>query len=143
MNVSKHISYYEATKSQNAIRAGIENIPSGEQMVRMKLVANKCFEPVRNWHGKPIAISSFFRSFKVNVLAGGSKTSDHKTGAAIDIDADVFNNGVTNAEIFQWCLENLDFDQLISEFGTEENPAWVHISYRSKATNRNQVLRIG
>ena len=141
MKISEHISYDEATKSQTATRNGIENIPSGEEMARMKIVANECFEPVRAWHGKPIAISSFFRSYDLNEEIGGSETSDHVKGCAIDMDADVFNNGVTNKEIFDWCRANLEFDQLIWEFGTKDNPAWVHISYRTKSTNRNQVLK--
>jgi uncharacterized protein YcbK (DUF882 family) len=141
MNISKNITYYEATKSQTALRNGIENIPSGEDMERMKRVAELCFEPIRAWHGKPLAVSSFFRSYDLNEEIGGSETSDHIKGCAIDIDADVFNNGVTNAEIFQWALENLEFDQLIWEFGNDKNPAWVHISYRTKETNRNQVLK--
>ena len=141
MKISKHISYWEATKSQTALRNGIENIPSGEDMERMKIVAEKCFEPIRQWHGKPIAISSFYRSYDLNEEIGGSETSDHVKGCAIDIDADVFNNGVTNAEIFIWAAENLEFDQLIWEFGNDDNPAWVHISYRTNGTNRNQILK--
>ncbi len=140
MRISKHISYYEATKSNTATRKGIENIPSGEEMARMKIVAEKCFEPLREWYGRPIAISSFFRSHKLNKEIGGSRTSDHVKGCAIDMDADVFDNGITNAEIFHWCKENLEFDQLIWEFGNSKNPAWVHISYRTKETNRNQII---
>jgi len=140
-NISKHITVAEATKSQNAVRAGIDNTPNDEQLTAMKLVAEKCFEPLRVWYGKPIGVSSFFRNSDVNKLAKGSKTSQHVKGEAIDIDADLFNNGITNAEIFNYIKDNLEFDQLIWEYGTDKNPAWVHVSYSAKG-NRKQILYI-
>ena len=140
-NISKHITVAEATKSQNAVRAGIDNTPNAEQLTAMKLVAEKCFEPLRVWYGKPIGISSFFRNSDVNKLAKGSKTSQHVKGEAIDIDADLFNNGITNAEIFNYIKDNLEFDKLIWEYGTDKNPAWVHVSYSAKG-NRKQILYI-
>lgn len=138
--VSKHISYAEATKSQEAIRLGMKNDPNDEQFYAMTIVANKCFEPLREYFDKPIGISSFFRSPEINNKIGGSSTSQHCKGEAIDIDADIFNNRITNQDIFHWLKANVDFDQLIWEFGTAENPAWIHISYKAKG-NRKQVLR--
>jgi zinc D-Ala-D-Ala carboxypeptidase len=140
-NISEHISFAEGCKSQEAIRARIDNIPNEKELEAMKLVAEKCFEPLRNWYGKPIGVSSFFRNEKVNKLVKGSKTSQHMRGEAIDIDADIFNNGITNQEIFEWLRDNVEYDQLIHEFGTEENPAWVHISFSSKG-NKKQILNI-
>jgi hypothetical protein len=140
MRISKHISYAEAIKSQTAERKGIDNTPPDRIIENMKIVANRCFEPLRAKHGKPIGISSFYRSPELNKAIGGSTTSDHCKGCAIDIDADIFNNGITNKEIFDFLKDNVDFDQLISEYGTEDNPAWVHVSYR-KEGNRKQVLR--
>ena len=90
--ISNNITYGEAIKSQTAIRKGIDNTPNSEELRAMKIVANKCFEPLRAYHGKPIGISSFFRSGKVNKAIGGSETSDHCKGRAIDIDADMFDN---------------------------------------------------
>jgi zinc D-Ala-D-Ala carboxypeptidase len=140
MKVSQHISLNEATKSQTALRRGIDNTPSEEVLNSMKIVAEKCFEPIRNHHGKAIGISSFYRSPELNKAIGGSRTSDHCRGRAIDIDADIYNNGITNAEIFHWLRENVEFDQLIWEYGTDSNPAWVHVSYRP-GENRGQVLK--
>jgi zinc D-Ala-D-Ala carboxypeptidase len=138
--ISHHISYAEGVKSAEAIRLGLNNEPSAEQLAAMRLVATTCFEPLRKHHGKPIGISSFFRSAHVNKAIGGSRTSQHMAGEAIDIDADTFNNGITNADIFHWLRANVPFDQLIWEFGTDAQPAWVHISYRA-LNNRGQVLR--
>lgn len=140
MKISNNITLQEATKSETAIRKGIDNMPDGEQLNNMILVAQKCFEPIRMKHGKPIGISSFFRSPALNKAIGGSTTSDHCKGCAIDIDADIYNNGITNKEIFEWLRTNVDFDQLIWEFGTDENPDWVHVSYR-KTGNRKQILK--
>lgn len=141
MRISEHVSYSEATRSQEAVRYGIDNIPTPEDILRMNKVAERCFEPLRRHHGKPIFISSFYRSPELNKKISGSETSDHCKGRAIDIDADYFDNGMTNAEMFYWLKENVEFDQLIWEYGDDKNPAWVHISYRSKFENRKQVLR--
>jgi zinc D-Ala-D-Ala carboxypeptidase len=140
-NISKHITYAEATKSQIAVRNKIDNTPNDEELANMKLVAENCFEPLREWYKKAIGISSFFRNKKVNQLAGGSNSSDHPKGCSIDIDADIFNNGITNAQIFNWLKDNVEFDQLIWEYGDDKNPAWVHISFR-KSGNRKQILYI-
>ena len=113
----------------------------------MKLVAEACFEPLRKFHGKPIGISSFLRSKELNEKIGGSTKSQHMQGlysgkkeGAIDIDADIYNNGITNAEIFYYLEDNVLFDQLIWEYGDDTEPNWVHVSYR-EGENRKQVLR--
>ena len=137
--ISEHISYKEATASQTAAIRGISNAPNAEQLKNMKEVANAIFEPVRRNFGKPIFISSFFRSQALNQAIGGSSTSQHCDGEAMDIDGD--RTGVSNKAIFDFIREKLDFDQLISEFGTEENPDWVHVSYTNDRSNRKQVLR--
>ena len=142
MNISKHITLLEATKSLTAIRKGIDNTPGPKHIEAMKLVADKCFEPLREWWGKPIGITSFYRSAALNRAVKGSPRSQHMLGQAIDIDADLFNNGITNAEIYQWIVNNVDYDQIIWEFGDDSNPAWVHISYVAKGKNRRQQLRI-
>lgn len=143
MKISKHITLAEAVKSQTAVRKGIDNMPPPEIIPNMIEVANKCFEPLREWHGKPIGISSFYRSPALNRAVKGSPRSQHCKGQAIDIDADMFDNGITNKHIYDWLVNNVDFDQIIWEYGTDDNPAWVHISYVSKEKNRRQQLRIG
>lgn len=133
--ISKHISYTEATKSNTAIREGIDNTPNLVFVKNMRLVAEKVFEPLREWYGKPIWITSFYRSPELNRVIRGSKTSDHMLGHAIDIDTES-----DNAKLFHWILNNLDFDQLIWEFGDDYQPAWIHVSYKEEG-NRCQVLK--
>jgi len=137
--ISKHISYKEGVYSNTAIRRGIENKPNDEQLSNMELVAEKVFEPVRKWVGGPIKINSFFRCPELNKAIGGSSKSQHCKGQAIDID-DTFGKA-TNAEMYHWIKDNLDFDQMIWEFGDDDNPNWVHVSYVSPEKNRNRCLK--
>lgn len=137
--ISKHISYREGVYSNTADRKGIENIPNDEQLANMKVIAEKVFEPLRNFVGGPIKINSFFRSVKLNRAIGGSAKSQHCKGQAIDID-DTFGTAI-NAVMYRWIKENLDFDQMIWEFGDDKNPNWVHVSYVSEDKNRNRCLK--
>tara|TARA_R100001460_G_scaffold57001_4_gene96750 strand:- start:1905 stop:2381 length:477 start_codon:yes stop_codon:yes gene_type:complete len=141
--ISKHISEKEATKSVTALRLGIDNTPNGDAIANMKQLAEKVFEPLREWVGGPIKINSMYRSPALNEAIGGSSKSQHccKGGAAaIDID-DIYGYK-TNAEMFEWIKENLNsFDQMIWEFGNEDNPDWVHVSYVSEDKNRNRILK--
>lgn len=138
-NISPHITYAEAIKSQTAVKYAKENIPNEKQIETMCLVANKVFEPVRKHFGIPIAITSFFRSKQLNVLIGGSHNSQHCKGEAMDLDADVYGQ-INNSDIFLYIKNNLLFDQLIWEYGNDSQPDWVHVSYR-KDNNRKQLLR--
>ena len=126
MNISKHITYLEATHSDTAKAKGISNIPNEVQLAAMRLVAEKCFEPLREWYGKPIRINSFFRSVELNKAVKGSKTSDHVKGMAIDLDA---GSNAENLKLFNWLKDNVEFTQLISEYGDKSGPEWLHISY--------------
>jgi len=138
-NISKHISYKEATRSNTAIRRGIDNIPDVEELENMKLIAEKVFEPLRKWVGGPIKINSFYRSPELNVAIGGSKKSQHCHGQAIDID-DTYGHR-SNASMFKHIRYNMDYDQIIWEFGDDKNPAWVHVSYVSEEKNRHRCLQ--
>jgi len=137
--ISKHISYKEATFSQTATRKSIDNTPSADVIERMKAVAENIFEPLRAHVGGPIKINSFYRSIALNVAIGGAKSSQHTRGEAIDID-DTFGH-MSNKEMFAFIKDELDFDQLIWEFGDDENPAWVHVSYASPKNNRRRILK--
>jgi hypothetical protein len=137
--ISKHISYKEATRSNTAIRRGIDNIPDVEELENMKLIAEKVFKPLRKWVGGPIKINSFYRSPELNVAIGGSKKSQHCHGQAMDID-DTYGHR-SNASMFKHIRYNLDYDQIIWEFGDDKNPAWVHVSYVSEEKNRRRCLR--
>ena len=137
--ISNHISYKEAIKSNTATRLGINNIPNDYQITNMVGVAVNVFEPLREYVGGPIKINSFFRCEDLNRAIGGSARSQHCEGRAIDLD-DTFGHK-TNAEMFHYIRENLNFDQLIWEFGNDKNPDWVHVSYVSKEENRGRVLQ--
>ena len=133
-NISKHITYFEATQSPTAVKLCINNNPDKAQLEAMKLVAEKCFEPLRTWYGKPIKVNSFFRSDLLNRAVKGAITSQHKKGEAIDIDA---GSKEENKKLFEWIKANLIWDQVINEYDF----SWVHVSY-SKTKNRKQILVI-
>ena len=137
--ISKHISDKKGVYSNTAIRRGIDNKPNEDQLKCMELLANEVFEPLRNYVAKPIKINSFFRSPDLNTAIGGSKTSQHCKGQAMDID-DTFGH-MSNAQMYHWIKDNLDFDQMIWEFGDDDNPNWVHVSYVSPRENRNRCLK--
>ena len=135
-NISKHITLKEATYSATGEAKKIDNSPTAEHLASMKLLAENVFEPVREWYGKPIKINSFYRSKALNMaIPGSSLTSQHSKGEAMDMDT-----ASDNKKIFEYIKNNLDFDQMIWEFGTAENPDWVHVSYKALG-NRKQILR--
>ena len=137
--ISKHISDREGVYSTTAMRRGLDNTPDGEQLDNMKLLAEKVFEPLREWVGGPIRINSFFRGPELNTAIGGSSKSQHCKGQAVDIDDGGCNK--TNAQMYKYIKDELEFDQMIWEFGDDKNPNWVHISYVSEDANRNRCLK--
>ena len=141
MKLSEHLDLSEVIRSESAKRKGISNMPTAEHIANFKLLAENIFEPIRNHFRVPIIISSGYRSKELNTEIGGSLTSQHCTGEAIDIDMGGTPNGVTNKMIFDYIRENLIFDQLIFEFGSADNPDWVHVSYESSGKQRKQVLK--
>ena len=141
MKLSEHLSLAEVIRSETAKRHGISNMPTEEHIANFKLLAEKVFEPIRNNFRCPIHISSGYRSIELNKCIKGSATSQHCTGEAIDIDMDGTPNGVSNKMIFDYIKDNLEFDQLIYEFGNDQNPDWVHVSYESTGKQRKQVLK--
>tara|TARA_R110000803_G_scaffold51266_3_gene106056 strand:- start:1013 stop:1474 length:462 start_codon:yes stop_codon:yes gene_type:complete len=136
--ISKHVSYKEATRSATAARMDLNNAPDEAQLKRMGVLSEKIFEPLREHVGGPIRVNSFFRSPELNKSVGGSSTSQHCKGQAMDLD-DSYGHA-TNAEMYEFIKENLDFDQMIWEFGDDNNPDWVHVSYVSSKDNRNRCL---
>jgi hypothetical protein len=116
-------------------------MPTEAHIANFKLLAEMIFEPIRNHFRCPIIISSGYRSKELNAAIGGSLTSQHCQGEAIDIDMDGTPNGVTNRMVFDYIKDNLEFDQLIYEFGDKENPDWVHVSYESTGKQRKQILK--
>ena len=136
--ISKHITYKEGTRSVTALRLGIENLPNDYELQNMELIAEKVFEPLREAVNGPIKINSFFRCEELNKAIGGSSRSQHCQGRAIDID-DVYGY-VSNSYMYYYIKDNLDFDQLIWEFGTDTEPDWVHVSYVDSDSNRKRCL---
>ena len=151
-NISAHITLEEATYSKTAEKRGIDNQPNDEQFVRMALLAENIFEPLRaamcKLRGKdtPIHVSSFFRSDALNKHKDirGASNSQHKAnyGSAIDLDIDGYYSSIDNAALFYYIKDNLHFDQLIWEKGNMINPSWVHVSYVGEGKNRKEVLRM-
>mgnify|MGYP003626633231 CR=1 FL=1 len=138
--ISKHITHKEAIRSNTALRLNISNIPNDYEISNMVGIAANVFEPLREYVGGPIKINSMFRCEDLNRAIGGSSRSQHCQGRAIDLD-DTFGHK-TNAEMFNYIKNNLNFDQLIWEFGDNKNPAWIHVSYVSQEENRTRCLRV-
>lgn len=140
MKLSEHLSLAEFSRSDTAKRKGIDNTPKGEHLEAAKNLAEKVFEPVRTHFGKPIFISSGYRSAELNKAIGGAATSQHSKGEAIDIDMDG-HGGPSNTEVYNYIKDNVDFDQLIWEFGDDTKPDWVHVSYKKTGAQRGEILR--
>lgn len=128
MKLSKNLSLSEVTKSNTAMRRGIDNSPTEAHIENLKYVAEKVFQPIRDHFGVPIYISSGYRSQALNEAIGGSPRSFHSHGMALDLDQDGRNRGVSNADVFFYIKECLPFTELIWEFGDENNPNWVHVA---------------
>lgn len=142
MLLSENLSLAEVTKSSTAKRLGIDNNPTPEHLENLKLVAKHIFQPIREHFKKPINVSSGYRSKALNdATPGSSPTSQHCTGEALDLDQDEMNTGITNKMVFEYIKNNLNFDQLIWEFGNDQNPDWVHVSYESTGRQRKQILK--
>ena len=140
MKLSNNLSLVEVTKSNTAKRCGISNEPTIEHLENLKAIALNIFQPARDYFKKPIYVSSGYRSKALNKKIGGSKKSQHSKGQALDLDAHTFG-GLTNKELFDFISEHLEFDQIIWEFGTYEEPDWVHVSYVSEGINRGESLK--
>jgi zinc D-Ala-D-Ala carboxypeptidase len=139
MQLSANFQLKEFTRSQTASRLGIDNTPQGEHMENLKYVVEKICQPVREAFGKPVRINSGYRSPALNKAVGGSKTSQHCNGQAVDMEID----GVPNKVLADWITENCDFDQVILEFynpAEGANSGWVHASVRSDGQNRGKKL---
>ena len=137
--ISKHVSYKEGVYSVTALRLGLNNDPSDDHLQNMKLLSEKIFEPLRMYVGGPIRINSFYRGPELNKAIGGSRKSQHCHGQAMDIH-DTYGV-MSNSTMFNWIKDNLDFDQMIWEFGDDINPNWVHVSYVDPGSNRNRCLK--
>ena len=141
MKLSKNLSLAEVTKSNTAKRLGINNVPDDEWVIEnLRQIAVNVFQPLRDAFGCPIYVSSGYRGLELNRAIGGSLRSQHREGRALDLDADVYGK-CTNSQIFEWIRENVEFDQMVWEFGDTDNPDWVHVSYVHGGVNRGRCLK--
>ena len=137
MNLSANFTLKELTRSDTADRLDIDNTPNEEQIEALRLLCENILQPVRDHFGKPVKITSGFRCPAVNQATGGSATSDHCKGQAVDFEID----GLPNPDVAQWIMDNLDYTQLILEFYTQGQPnsGWIHCSF-DPSNLKNQEL---
>jgi zinc D-Ala-D-Ala carboxypeptidase len=137
MNLTKNFTLAEMTKSETALRHGLENNPGEQELAAMKLLAEKVLQPVRDHFKRGVKVNSAYRHPDVNAKVGGSRNSDHTRGQAADIEIP----GVANADLAAWIRDNLEFRQLLLEFYTPGIPdsGWVHVSYVAE-DNKKEVL---
>ena len=137
MQLTKNFTLEELTRSSKAKALRIDNSPNQEQLANLKALAENILQPLRDSLGFPINITSGLRVPALNEAVRGSKTSQHTKGEAVDIKV-----SGKNKVIFDWIVNNLDYDQIISEFPNESGePSWVHVSYKKNEVNRNQKLK--
>lgn len=136
MRLSQNFTLNEFTKSQTALRRGIDNTPSEEHLVAAQALFLMVVQPVRDNFGLTV-INSGYRGPELNEAVGGSSRSQHCRGEAADIECPRHSN----YDVAKWIEDNLDFDQLILEFYTPGIPdsGWVHVSYKTEG-NRKSVL---
>lgn len=139
MQITRHFSLKELTESPTAKKLGIENVPTPEHLANMKHVCETILEKVRSHFGKPVQVNSSYRCPELNKAIGGSTTSQHVNGEAVDFEVP----GISNKVVADYVSEHLDFDQVILEFFKPEegvNSGWVHASSRKNGGNRKQKL---
>ena len=141
MNLSANFTLKELTRSDTAIRLGLDNTPNAEALENLKLLCEKVLQPVRNHFGKSVTVNSAYRSPESNAAVNGSKSSDHCKGMAADIEID----GIPNPELAQWIMDNLEYTQLILEFytpGGDPNAGWVHVSYDPNNLKKQELTAV-
>jgi len=127
MKLTKNFSLHEMTKSDTALRLGLENQPNEQQLVALQTLAEKVLQPTRDYYNMGVKVNSALRTLPVNRAIGSGDSSHHVRGMAADIEIP----GIPNAELAKWMVENVDFTQIILEFYTPGVPdsGWVHVSY--------------
>ena len=138
MNLSKSFTLNELTKSQEATRLGIDNTPNEKHILNLKLLCENVLQPIRDFYGMPLSVSSGYRSAALCEAIGSSSKSQHTKGQAADFE--IF--GVANKDLADFVVKNLDYDQCILEFWNENEPnsGWVHCSFNALG-NRKQFLK--
>lgn len=142
MRLSENFTLNELTKTQTAVRNGIDNTPGPTEIENLKKLVTNVLQPIRDNYGRAVFVSSGFRSLSINSLVGGSANSDHVRGMAADIEIP----GIDNRELALWIRDNLKFSQLILEFYVDGDPdsGWVHVAYNeNKLVNQCLTARRG
>lgn len=140
MQLTKNFTLSEMTKSQTALRLGLDNTPPQEAIFNLQFLALHVLQPVRDHYARSVLVSSGYRSPELNVRVGGSRKSDHCRGMAADIE--VF--GIANYDLAAWIAANLRYTQLILEFYTRGVPdsGWVHVSYDSSNLKQQSLTAV-
>ena len=139
MKLSANFNLAELTKSQTATRKGIDNSPSPGHQDNLKSLCTHVLQPVREYFGRVVTVSSGYRSPELCIAIGSKTTSQHAKGEAADFEI----YGTPNNEVSDWIKENLMFDQLILEFWEpgQPNAGWIHVSYKKEInSNRKEYL---
>lgn len=138
MRLSQHFTLEEMIKSQTGARKGIDNTPGPDVVANLVDLCVNVLEKVREQWGSPVTVNSGYRCPKLNKAIGGAKNSQHVTGQAADIEI----SGVDNQLLFAWIRDNLEFDQLISEYISPNIPdsGWVHVSWKSSGNRKNVLI---
>ena len=126
MNLTRNFTLQELTKSDTAIRKGIDNNPNADQVEKLKVLCEEILQPVRDHFGR-VRVTSCFRTDELCQAIGSSPNSQHSRAEACDFECP----GVDNAELSDCIHSHLDYDQLILEFYTpgEKKSGWVHCSF--------------
>ncbi|NEQ97265.1 MAG: hypothetical protein F6K30_11165 [Cyanothece sp. SIO2G6] len=132
--LSRNFTLFEMIRSETADRLGLNNTPNAQEIANLRRLACNLLQPARDALG-PLRITSGFRSTALNRAVGGVPNSDHRFGYA----ADVIPVNVGTRAFAEWVVRNAQFDQIILEFGTLQNPSWIHVSINPN--NRRQILR--
>ena len=134
----KYFSIAELTASATASQRNIPNVPSDLSVRNLILLVDNILDPLREAYGKPIYVTSGYRSIALNKAVGGAASSQHMTGQAADITA---RSRKENFKLFLIIQKlKLPFDQLIFEKGSlKEGPDWIHVSF-NESRNRRQIL---
>ena len=135
MKLSRNFSLNELIKSQTAVRLGIDNTPSDDEVGKLQELCRHILQPVRDHYAIPFAPSSGYRSVELCKAIGSSSKSQHAKGEAADFEVP----SISNLEVAGWIAGNLDFDQLILEHYEGGNSGWIHCSYKTEG-NRKEVL---
>jgi len=140
MNLTANFTLSEMVKSDTALRHDMDNTPGEAEIESLKILCEKVLQPVRDHFKTGVKVNSGYRHPEVNAKVGGSKTSDHCSGQAADIEIP----GIPNADLAKWITQNLDFTQVILEFYTQGVPdsGWVHVSYDPQNLKKQSLTAV-